>query len=144
LFNKILIATDGSEHAKHALNYAVELAVKWDAELIILTVIPQDSPRAYSSEFGPHARPELEEDLKRSYQRVLSEAANIVKTQCNIKFVTRLEEGHPYSIIIGVAELENVDLIVMGNRGLSGLDGFIGSTSRQVVEACTKPILIVK
>jgi len=145
LFKKILIATDGSEHAKHALNYAVESAVKWGAELIILTVVPPVSPLVYSGEFNAPYIPELKEDLRRSHQRVLSEAVNIVKNkQPDVKVVTRLEEGRPSSIIVELAQLEDVDLIVMGSRGMGGLIGFIGSTSRHVVEACTKPILIVK
>lgn len=145
MFKKILIATDGSEHAKHALNYAVESAAKWGAELVILTVVPPISPRVYSSEFNAPYILELKDDLRRSYQRVLSEAVNIVKNkQPDVKVVTRLEEGRPSSIIVELAQLEDVDLIVMGSRGLDGLVGFIGSTSRHVVEACTKPILIVK
>ena len=145
MFKKILIATDGSEHAKHALNYAVESAVKWGAELIILTVVLPVSPKVYSSEFKTPYIPELKDDLRRFHQRVLSEAVNIVKNkQPDVKVVTRLEEGRPSSIIVEVAELEDVDLIVMGSRGLGGLVGFIGSTSRHVVETCTKPILIVK
>ena len=145
MFKKILIATDGSEHAKHALNYAVESAAKWGAELVILTVVPPISPRVYSSEFNAPYILELKDDLRRSHQRVLSEAVNIVKDkQPDVKVVTRLEEGRPSSIIVELAQLEDVDLIVMGSRGLGGLIGFIGSTSRHVVEACTKPILIVK
>ena len=145
MFKKILIATDGSEHAKHALHYAIESAVKWGAELIILTVVPPVSQQVYPSEFNAPYTLELKEDLRRSHQRVLSEAANLTKNkQPDVKIVTRLEEGRPSSIIVEVAQLEDVDLIVMGSRGMGGLIGFIGSTSRHVVEACTKPILIVK
>ena len=145
MFKKILIATDGSEHAKHALNYAVESAVKWDAKLIILTVVPPISPLVYSSEFNAPYIPELKEDLRRSHQRVLSEAVNIVKNkQPDVKVVTRLEEGRPSSIIVELAQLIDVDLIVMGSRGMGGIIGFLGSTSRHVVHACTKPILIIK
>lgn len=145
MYEKILIATDGSEHAKHALNYAVGSAVKWGAELIILTVVPPVSPLAYSSEFGAIYIPELEDALRESHERILMEAANIVKSkQPNIMVVTRLEKGRPSSVIVDVAEKEDVDLIVMGSRGMGGIIGFLGSTSRHVVEACTRPILIIK
>ena len=60
------------------------------------------------------------------------------------KIETRLEEGRSSDVIVEVAQEEDVDLIVMGSRGMSGIVGFLGSTSRHVVEACTKPILIVK
>jgi nucleotide-binding universal stress UspA family protein len=145
LYKKILITTDGSEHAKHALDHAVESAVKWSAELIILTVVPPVYPMIYPSEFIAKYISKLEDDLRESHQNILSEAENIVKNKHpDIKVVTRLEEGHPSSKIIETAKEEDVDLIVMGSRGMGGIVGFIGSTSRHVVEACTKPILIVK
>ena len=81
MYEKILIATDGSEHAKHAFNYAVESAVKWGAKLIILTVVPPISPLVYSSEFSAQYIPELKDDLRESHQRILREAANIVKNK---------------------------------------------------------------
>ena len=145
MIKKILIATDGSEHAKHALNYAVESAVKWSAKLIILTVVPPLSSLVYSSEFGAKYIPELEDDLRESHQRILKEAANMIKTKhLEIDVETRLEKGRPSDVIVETARKEDVDLIVMGSRGMGGIIGFLGSTSRHVVEACTKPILIIK
>ena len=145
MFKKILIATDGSEHAKHALNYAVESAVKWNAKLIIITVVPPLSPLIYSSEFNAQYIPELMDNLRESHQRILRDAANIVKNkQPDIKVETRLEKGRPSDVIVETAREEDVDLIVMGSRGMGGIVGFLGSTSRHVVHSCTKPILIIK
>ena len=146
MFKKILIATDGSEHAKHALNYAVESAVKWGAKLIILTVVPPISPLVYSSKYNAPYIPELMDNHRESHQRILSEAANIVKNkQLDIEVVTRLEEGRPSNVIVEIGKEEDIDLIVMGSRGLGGITGWVlGSTSRHVVESCTKPILIIK
>ena len=88
---------------------------------------------------------ELMDNLRESHQRILSEAVNIVKNnQPDMKVETRLEEGRPSDVIVEIAKEEDVDLIVMGSRGMGGIVGFLGSTSRHVVEACTKPILIVK
>ena len=145
MYEKILVALDGSEHAKHALNYALESAVKWSAELIILTVIPPVSSLTYFDEFSAQYIPDLMDNLRESHQRILSEAANVVKNkQPDMKVETRLEEGRPSDVIVEIAQEEDVDLIVMGSRGMGGIVGFLGSTSRHVVEACTKPILIVK
>jgi nucleotide-binding universal stress UspA family protein len=134
LYKKILVATDGSEHAKHVLNSAVKTAGKWGAELIILTVVPPGSPALYVSETRAH------------HQKVLNDAAEaVVNMDKDLKFLTRLEEGPPSTMIVRIAEDEDIDLIVMGSRGLGGFTGLLlGSTSRQVVETCTKPILIVK
>ena len=145
MYEKILVALDGSEHAKHDLNYALESAVKWSAELIILNVIPQVYSLTYFDEFSAQYIPDLMDNLRESHQRILSEAANVVKNkQPDMKVETRLEEGRPSDVIVEIAQEEDVDLIVMGSRGMGGIVGFLGSTSRHVVEACTKPILIVK
>jgi nucleotide-binding universal stress UspA family protein len=62
-----------------------------------------------------------------------------------VKFVTVLKEGRPSATTVDQAEKDGVDLIVMGSRGIGGYTGWIlGSTSRRVVDSCTKPILIVK
>lgn len=145
MYEKILIATDGSDHAKHALNYALESAVKWGAKLEILTVVPPISSLAYFDEFSVQYVPGLLDNLRESHQRILSEAANTVKNkQPDMKVETRLEEGRPSGVIVEIAKEEDVDLIVMGSRGMGGIVGFLGSTCRHLVEVCTKPILIVK
>ena len=56
-----------------------------------------------------------------------------------------LLEGRPSAKIVEQAEKNQADLIVMGSRGIGGISGWIlGSTSRRVVESCTKPVLIMK
>lgn len=134
LYEKILVATDGSEHAKNVLNSAIETASKWGAELIIITVVPPGSPVLYRSETRAY------------HQQVLKDAAeSVVNKDPELKFFTRLEEGPPSTMIVKIAEDEDADLIVMGSRGLGGITGLLlGSTSRHVVETCTKPILIIK
>jgi len=146
MYSKILIATDGSDHAKHALTSAIESAVKWGAELIILTVVPPLSPQVYASEISGDRITRLEDELTEYHKNILSEASDTVKkNNPTVSFSTRLEKGHPDSLIVEVAREEDVDLIVMGNRGLGGISSWmLGSTSRHVIETCTKPILIVK
>ena len=146
MYQRILVAIDGSEHASHALNSAVESAAKWGAELIILTVIPPMYPLLYSEEFDAQYVDDLEGDLEKYHQKILSEAEENVKNRHpTLKYVTRLKRGRPSSVIVNTANIENVDLIVMGSRGLGGMSGWVlGSTSRRVVETCEKPILIVK
>jgi nucleotide-binding universal stress UspA family protein len=147
MITKILVATDGSEHAGHALKYAIESAEKWDAQLIILSVIPPLRPILPDPDgFVPTYLPQFEEELENAYKSILDEAVNsVIKEQPDIKVETRLEKGRPPDIIVKIARTENVDLIVMGSRGLGGITGSVlGSTSQAVVHSCTKPILIVK
>ncbi|GAI95829.1 unnamed protein product [marine sediment metagenome] len=82
MFTKILMATDGSDHASHALKYAVESAVKWDAQLIILSVIPPIRPILPDpDDFYPTYFPEFEEELEKAYKKILDEAIETVKNE---------------------------------------------------------------
>jgi nucleotide-binding universal stress UspA family protein len=63
----------------------------------------------------------------------------------DLKFEAVLMEGRPAETIVEEAERRDVNLIILGSRGLGGITGWIlGSTSREVANRCTKPILIVK
>ncbi len=147
MIETILVATDGSDHAANAIKYAIESAEKWDAKLIVLSIIPPPTHFIFDTDgFDPRYLPEFEEDLEKAYQSILDEAVkSVVKEQPDITVEARLEKGRPPDVIMKVARTENVGLIVMGSRGLGGITGSIlGSTSQAVVHSCIKPILIVK
>jgi len=144
MYKKILVATDGSDQAQRALCYAEEFALNWNSELIIVSVVPLISHILLPTP-GFNIEKYMSE-LENAYQNVLIEAEeNVKKKSPEIKTSTQLVKGRPADIIIKIAEKENVDLIVMGSRGYGRITGWIlGSTSRHVVEHCTKPILIIK
>jgi len=141
LYKKILVALDGSKPSENALNHAVEHSVKWDADLLIVSVIPQISPLVYARVLEEYGKVIME-----THQRMLTEARiKVNEDHPNLKVETRLEEGRPGDVIVEVAKEEDVDLIVLGSRGVGGIRGWVlGSTSRYVVETCTKPVLIIK
>jgi nucleotide-binding universal stress UspA family protein len=153
MFKKVLVAYDGSDHAKHALEYAVDVADTRKGTLYILTVVPKvtipifpdegfgAAPITAAQDFG-----EYQDRMKEMYKKALDEAVKCIKEEFpDLKFETILIEGRPSATIVDQAEKNDVDLIVMGSRGLGGISGWIlGSTSRRVVDSCTKPVLIVK
>lgn len=153
MFKKILVALDGSEPSERALEYAMEFAAKWGAELTMLAVVPRVMLPIFPDEgFGatPIAAARdislYQERMRAVYQNVLKEAEAKVRAEHpDLKVETRLEEGRPSATIVDMAENDGADLIVIGSRGIGGITGWIlGSTSRRVVDSCTKPILIVK
>jgi nucleotide-binding universal stress UspA family protein len=153
MYKKILVAFDGSEPSRNALDNAVTIANKWKAELTILSVVPRVMMPVFPDE-GFGAAPitaaqdmsDYQEKMRSIYNMSLKEAEEDVKGAFpDIKVNTKLLEGRPSSVIVEEAENEGVDLIVIGSRGIGGITGWIlGSTSRRVVESCTKPILVVK
>ena len=77
LYKKILVATDGSEHAKHALQYAIDFALKWSSELIIVSVVPPLPPQLTAGPGFNIAR--YINELEKSFQKILKEAKEDVK-----------------------------------------------------------------
>jgi nucleotide-binding universal stress UspA family protein len=150
MYKKILIAFDGSEPSKYALDHAVSIAAKWGSELIVLSVVPRVNTPLFP-DGGPAPMTSLhladyQDSLQEIYAKSLQEAEDDVKEAFpEVKISSKLLEGRPSSVIVEEADKEDVDLIVIGSRGIGGITGFIlGSTSRRVVDTCTKPVLVVK
>jgi nucleotide-binding universal stress UspA family protein len=145
MFKKILAAFDGSDPAKHALNFATELAEDNRAELVVLTVVPQI--HVYFDEgVELDYYPQLQEEMQKNYEDMLQKTVEkLGREHKDLKVTKLLKNGNPAKIIIEMAGRQGVDLIILGNRGTSGIvTWMLGSTSRNVVEACTVPVLVVK
>jgi nucleotide-binding universal stress UspA family protein len=111
--------------------------------------VPKVSVPIYSNaELGAQAMDiaSLQERMHENYSQSIKKAEEEIKSLYpHLKVETILKEGRPSSTIVSEADRLGVSLIVMGSRGLGGISGWIlGSTSRQVVDQCTKAILIVK
>jgi nucleotide-binding universal stress UspA family protein len=145
MFKKILVTTDGSDPAKHALDFGAGLAERDGAELVVLTVVPS-VPFYFEEEGEISYYPQLIDDLDQFHKKLLSEVIQDLQTDHDgLKVSTILRKGNPARNIVEAARDEDVDLIVIGNRGTGGLISWmLGSTSRSVAEACTVPVLIVK
>lgn len=153
MYRKILVALDGSEPSNHALEHAATIAKKFDAELILVAVVQRMMIPIFPDE-GFGAVPlsaakdmaQYQDKMRVLYQNVLKEAEEKVKEEYpGVKTESILKEGRPSATIVEQAEKDDVDIIVLGSRGIGGYTGWIlGSTSRRVVDSCTKPILIVK
>jgi nucleotide-binding universal stress UspA family protein len=85
-------------------------------------------------------------ELKKSSKKMLSEVLeNAKKKKRNLNILTKLLDGRPAYRIVEEANDGHFDLIVIGNRGLGGITGFLlGSVSDRVVDNAKCPVLIVK
>jgi len=149
---RILIAYDGSEPSKHALDQGIILANLTESEVIILSVVPTVMMPVFS-EAGMGAAvsaaqqmADYHEEMKEYYSNSLEKASEDIGSDYpDLSVETRLLEGRPSQSIVDVAEDVGFDLIVIGSRGIGGITGWIlGSTSRRVVESCTVPVLVIK
>jgi nucleotide-binding universal stress UspA family protein len=153
MYKKILIAFDGSEPSKHALDQGIYIASLAGSEVFILSVVPRVMMPVFPDE-GFGAAPvtaaqdmtEYQQKMRDVYAKSLKEAEeDIAKNYPDLKVTTELMEGRPSSTIVEESENKEAELIVIGSRGLGGITGWIlGSTSRRVVESCRVPVLVVK
>lgn len=137
MFNKILVAVDGSRPAARALDTAVEMAQRCNASLSLLHAFPHVSDLLGTPEY------ERLIETRSMIGRALLESA---RTQvgdlapCEVQLI----EGPAAQAIVRVAEEEGFDLIVVGSRGHSQLGGLLlGSVSNTVAQRAKCPVLIV-
>lgn len=143
MFNKIIWTTDFSENAKASLPYAEEIASRFDTDLVLVHVL-LDIPFFYASFLGDSSA--YLAAMERAREEASSELENLAKNLRNRGVATKvmLLEGSPYTEIIGFAEKQGADLIVMSTRGLSGLERvLVGSTAEKVVRNASCPVLTV-
>jgi nucleotide-binding universal stress UspA family protein len=141
LFQKIVLATDGSEYSANVVKYAIELAKISEAKIYaiyvvdtgIFTSIPMDVAWTNMYEL-------LKQEGNVATNQVESEAM-----ADNIEVESITVEGHPAEEIIKLAEDKSADIIVMGTLGKSGLDRFLlGSVAEKVSRTSKIPVMIVR
>jgi len=141
LYKKILIATDGSEHTKNAVNYGIDLAKNTGAKLHAIYVVDTAAFASIPMDAAWESMYELLKQEGDEATRYVSEKAEEESLEVEKSTI----EGHPAEEIIKYAENNSIDIIVMGTLGKSGLDRFLlGSVAEKVVRNSKIPVLVVK
>jgi nucleotide-binding universal stress UspA family protein len=136
MFRSILVAWDGSEHAKRALGEAVDLARTQAGRLTLLTVAPP------LHAWPGYVPPVSEADLISAAETTLAEGESLVPDGVPVSGHTTA--GDPGTELLKRARAADHDLIVMGSRGRGALRSvFLGSVSHFVLNHTTVPVLIV-
>ena len=140
MFERILLAVDGSDHALHAARKAAELARTMNSKELRVVVSYETIPLY----FGEPNMQIADVNRKGEAEEILKNAVDEVgEVSCAV--VTEVMEGDAAEAIISAAETNKSDLIVMGSRGLGRLAGLLlGSTSQKVVAHAPCPVLIVR
>ena len=145
MFNRIVVGTDGSETAAEAVRTAVELAKLSDAKLEIVSAyqpVPQsrlrDEAEGISGDVSHAVNPREDVEL------VLGNAAAVAKKE-NVEVVTHPREGDPADAILDVAEENDADLVMVGNKGMTGARRFLlGSVPNKISHHAPCDVWIVK
>ena len=139
MFRKILLAYDGSEPARKAFDYCLEMARGFAGELAIVTVVrpPEFAEDVETEAVIENARTHFESELEKL--RVQANAAGGPAPALHIRV------GHPAEQIIAAAEAWGADLIVTGHRGRGLFERWLlGSVSRVVIAYARCAVLVVR
>jgi nucleotide-binding universal stress UspA family protein len=135
MFKLILVALDGSPSSQHALPTAIEVAKKFDGQIFVLHVAEHDRGRAaaYSLESPAEAT------------RLVADAVEIAR-KAGVKAAGEVRDAgaqHAAKFIVAAAAEKGAELIVMGSRGLSDVQGvFLGSVTHKVIQTAGVPVLV--
>jgi nucleotide-binding universal stress UspA family protein len=140
MFDKILLAVDGSDHALHAARMAAEMARGMKPKEVRI-VVAYDPIPMYLGE--PNMQLAID-SRKTEAEEILAMAIKEIGSIPS-EIHTEVIEGSPAEAIIDVAATRKSDITIMGSRGLGRLAGLVlGSTSQKVVAHAACPVLIVR
>ena len=144
MYTRILVPTDGSDITRKAVDTAVRLAQRLDAQLFAVAV-KEPFPYSAVSEVQPIAPQEFyeaQEKVASGRVTAVVEAARAARVACSGYTV---ESIHPWEAILQYAKDKNCDLIVMASHGRRGVAALLlGSETQRVLLHSTVPVLVVK
>jgi len=138
MYEKILVPTDGSEGAQHALEEALELARRFDAvvhslSIVDTTAVPPDTD--YAGAF---------DSFEGIAERTTDDAVARVE-EAGVEAVGAVRAGTPHRSILDYADENDIDLVVMGTHGRTGIQRYLlGSVTEKVVRTADVPVLTVR
>lgn len=139
-FENILVPTDGGNPAQAAVAHALELARTYDATLHALYVVDRG---AYASRPG-WTWDELQQVLEQTGEAVLEGISSRADTD-GVSVETAIHDGIPHRTISEYCDKQNIDIVVMGTHGRSGLSRqLIGSVTERVLRNSDIPVLTVR
>lgn len=139
MYEKILIATDGSDESDVAVEHGLELAESFDAEVHAIYVVETSASYiitvglndAEMDEYREYGKSVVTDVVERAEERGLG-GVGVVKT------------GKIAEEVVDYAEDENVDSVVVAERGHGAVEKYLGSNAEKIVRMCSKPVTVVR
>jgi len=141
----ILVPTDYSEDSEAALDMAIGVAIAFGSEVEVFHAYYVDVPMIYAGFGGDYTMPmDVLDPIRDGAQAAMDDLLRKV-ADCGVTVRGRIAMERPSSAILQEADRVEADLIVMGTRGLTGLEHFVlGSTADRVIRQSTCPVLTAK
>jgi nucleotide-binding universal stress UspA family protein len=139
----ILVPTDFSESARHALTYGMSFAREYGAHLVLLHVV-ENLTVGYASDLFPVPMAEVFQEISGYAKAELAKLGAEARAK-EIDAEEQVVQGKPSAEIIRFAAERGVDMIVLGTHGKGMLDqALFGSTTERVVRRAPCPVLTVR
>jgi nucleotide-binding universal stress UspA family protein len=139
---KILVATDGSKCALHAVKYAATLAEQMNGASLTLISVHDDAGLRHAKSLV--GKEEVADYLRTLSEKELKPARKLLDSE-GVKFDMIIRSGHVAKEIVDIASKGKFDLIVLGSKGRSSIaDMLLGSVAQRVLAMSTQPVLLVK
>lgn len=145
VLKKIMVPTDGSDTSKEAMLYAVELAKSFKSTITLMMVADDRyldwmGPAYFSNDMLEEIETNSIESAKKSLEEFWPNP-----TDNSYQIKTVVVKGNPVDEIINYAKTEEVDMIVMGTHGRTGVSHMmLGSVAEKIVRLARCPVLTVK
>lgn len=137
MFETVVIATDGSASGERAVETAVDLAERFDAEIHALYVVDESKVDSLPDD--------LHEEVSEALSDQGTEALEAVEAAVDGSVTTVVREGRPAQQITAYAREVDADVVATGTRGRGGEHSFLlGSVAEAVVRTCPVPVLTVR
>jgi nucleotide-binding universal stress UspA family protein len=146
MFDRILVAVDGSKGALRALDAAIALQKKFDSELLVLCVYRHHSQlEASMSMVRPEEPPTpVDKSMEEHASQVIEHAKEHAAEAGAGKLRGFVKAGPPSRTIVKFAKDRKANLIVIGSRGVGDVEGFLlGSVSHKVTSLAECPVLVI-
>jgi len=136
---KVLVPVDGSDYSTRAAEYAADLAKTLGAQIVLM-----HCHKPFPISLGePFFQKAINKVMDKS-NRVLDPFRKRFEEK-RVRFTDKILEGPAKEAIINIANIEKVDLIVMGSRGLSDLEGLVlGSVTHRILRSAPCPVLVIR
>ncbi|WP_144797181.1 universal stress protein [Halorubrum depositum] len=142
MFDTIVVATDGSDSVRRAVDVAVDVAARFEAEVHAVYVVDEGEVESTPDEVREDLREALDDHGESALEQVADAAA---ERDPGIDVTVEVREGRPAAEISGYARDVDADVVAMGTRGRHGENRFlIGSVAERVVRTCPIPVLTVR
>lgn len=139
MFKKILLAADGSAHALRAAEKAIDLAkIDPEAHVVVLYVVDSKTSKAdVLRNLDTEGIAELRQQKMHSIEKKAQDAG--------VSYEMKIIRGEPGPSIVEYAKDNNIEVILIGSRGLNALQEFmLGSVSHKVAKHAKCPVMIIK